>query len=233
VWFPDPMDYPSFCGGAFRTKTANRSVVAIDNPGLRAAVERSPWGWGLVTGFLSLSFSLLLSLLLGGCGMLPWDGPPTAVVQRAVALQLLQTQTDLWRELGDSPLAAGRHLDPQMLPDRPVITLDDLAAEPGFRIDRLRIQTQQAVTINDKPGWQLSGIYDWSQAGSQDSHHAQENQGDRSPASRQPQPKAQQHRSQPFSVYLQRQARGQTWRLARPDLTQSTPDRVAWLTYRL
>lgn len=227
------MDYPSFCGGAFWTKTADRSVVAIDNPGLRAAVERSPWGWGLLTGFLSLSFSLLLSLLLGGCGMLPWDGPPTAVVQRAVALQLLQTQTDLWRELGDSPLAAGRHLDPQMLPDRPVITLDDLAAEPGFRIDRLRIQTQQAVTINDKPGWQLSGIYDWSQAGSQDSHHAQENQGDRSPASRQPQPKAQQHRSQPFSVYLQRQARGQTWRLARPDLTQSTPDRVAWLTYRL
>lgn len=227
------MDYPSFCGGGFRTKTADRSVAAIDNPGLRAAVERSPWGWGLLTGFLSLSFSLLLSLLLGGCGMLPWDGPPTAVVQRAVALQLLQTQTDLWRELGDSPLAAGRHLDPQMLPDRPVITLDDLAAEPGFRIDRLRIQTQQALTINDKPGWQLSGTYDWSQAGSQDSRHAQENQGDRSPASRQPQPKAQQHRSQPFSVYLQRQARGQTWRLARPDLTQSTPDRVAWLTHRL
>ncbi len=227
------MDYPSFCGGGFRTKTANRSVVAIDNPGLRAAVERSPWGWGWLTGFLSLSFSLLLSLLLGGCGMLPWDGPPTAVVQRAVALQLLQTQTDLLQELGDSPLAAGRHLDPQMLPDRPVITLDDLAAGPGFRIDRLRIQTQQAVTINDKPGWQLSGIYDWSQAGSQDSHHAQENQGDRSPTSRQPQPKAQQHRSQPFSVYLQRQARGQTWRLARPDLTQSTADRVAWLTYRL
>ncbi len=231
------MDYPSFCGGGFRTKTADRVTAARKPRWPIATTERLPWGRGLLSGFLSLSFSLVLSLvfslLLGGCGMLPWDGPPTAVVQRAVALQLLQTQTDLLQELGDSPLAAGRHLDPQMLADRPVITLDDLAAEPGLRVDRLRIQTQQSVTINDKPGWQLSGTYDWSQTGSQDLSHARENQGDRSPASRQPQPKAQKHRSQPFSVYLQRQARGQTWRLARPDLTQSTPDRVAWLTYRL
>ena len=169
------------------------------------------WGSALLAGLLAG----LLVLALGGCGAIGLGQPPTAIVQRAVALQLLQTQTDLLQQLGNSALAIGRSTSPAALPDRAVITLDDLAAEPGLRVDRLRVQQQRPIEIDGRPGWQLIGDYDWSQR-------------DR------PQAKPQhQQAQQPFEVYLQRQPEGKTWRLARPDTARSTPDRLVWLTYRL
>lgn len=156
-----------------------------------------------------------LALMLGGCGAIGFGAPPVAIVRRAVALQLLQTQTELLQQLGDSALAIGRATPPAALPDRAVITLDDLAAEPGVRVDRLRVQQQQPIDIDGRPGWQLTGDYDIRQ-------------GDRPRT-----PAAQQQGPQAFEVYLQRQSEGKTWRLARPDSTRSTPDRLVWLTYRL
>jgi|GEM_PF-489585 len=188
--------------------TMARSIGGRDDrpPG---SVRR--WGARLVAGL----FTSWLIVVLSGCGAIGLGAPPTAIVRRAVALQLLQTQTDLVQQLGPSDLATGRATPSAALPDRAVITLDDLAAEPGLRIDRLRVQQRQPIEIDGRPGWQLTGDYAWSQR-------------DR------PQAKPQhQQAQQPFAVYLQRQPEGKTWRLARPDPARSTPDRLLWLTYRL
>ena len=186
----------------------------MTGPG-RGLETRSPlldWSRWKSTFWVGL---LVVGLALGGCGAIGFGAPPVAIVRRAVALQLLQTQTELLQQLGDSALAIGRTTPPAALPDRAVITLDDLAAEPGLRVDRLRIQQQRPIDIDGRPGWQLNGDYDVRR-------------GDRPRT-----PATQRQGPQTFEVYLQRELEGKTWRLARPDPRRSTPDHLVWLTYRL
>lgn len=167
------------------------------------------WSW-LWAGFGALVIGLT------GCTGPGWGGPPVAIVRRAVALQVLQTQVTLVQQLGESSLSSGRSLPWAKLPADAVITADDLDATTVEQVDRLRIEQTTAIAIAGRPGWQVQGRYRWQG-------------GDRSDSAA-PKPSTGQ---QSFEVYLQRQSEGKTWRLARLDSGRSSPEQPVWLTYRL
>lgn len=169
---------------------------------------RRPWLW-LWAGFCVVLLGLV------GCSSPLGGGPPAAIVRRAVALQVLQTQVTLVQQLGESSLSSGRSIPWAALPVGAAITADDLDAEGVGQIDHLNIAQRVPIAIDGRPGWQIVGQYRW-------------NWGDRSP-----QPRPTSPDRQPFEVYVQRQSEGKTWRLARLDTRRSTPDRPVWQTYRL
>jgi hypothetical protein len=72
-------------------------------------------------------------------------------------------------------------------------------------VSRVRVAEQQAIRIGDGQGWRLAGSFDWRLP------------GDRFRV------------DSPFELYLQRGARGESWRLARPS---GSPDgsTQAWIT---
>ena len=72
-------------------------------------------------------------------------------------------------------------------------------------VSRVRVAEQQAIRIGEAPGWRLAGAFDWRLP------------GDRIRV------------DSPFELYLQRGARGESWRLARPS---GSPDgsTQAWIT---
>jgi hypothetical protein len=72
-------------------------------------------------------------------------------------------------------------------------------------VSRVRVAEQQAMRIGEAPGWRLAGAFDWRLP------------GDRIRV------------DSPFELYLQRGARGESWRLARPS---GSPDgsTQAWIT---
>ncbi|TAD78684.1 MAG: hypothetical protein EA001_06340 [Oscillatoriales cyanobacterium] len=175
------------------------------------------WSW-LWAGFGALAIGL------AGCAGPGWGGPPAAIIRRAVALQLLQTQVTLVQQLGESSLSSGRSISWANLPIDVVITADDLDVATVAQVDRLRIEQRTAIAIAGRPGWQVVGRYRWRGRGQGgDRHGTTSSKTASQPASGQ----------QSFEVYLQRQSEGKTWRLARLDSGRSTPDQPAWQTYRL
>ncbi|MCP9916187.1 hypothetical protein [Cyanobium sp. ATX 6F1] len=75
-------------------------------------------------------------------------------------------------------------------------------------VSRVRVEQQQALTIGDQRGLRLEGRFDWRLAGDPIRVDS------------------------PFELFLERGAKGQSWRLVRPD---GTSDGVSqnWLTYPL
>ena len=69
-----------------------------------------------------------------------------------------------------------------------------LALEAGGQpeVSRVRVAEQEALTIGDARGWRLAGQFDWRLPGDPIRVDS------------------------PFELYLQRGARGESWRLARP-----------------
>jgi hypothetical protein len=72
-------------------------------------------------------------------------------------------------------------------------------------VSRVRVAEQQAIRIGEAPGWRLAGAFDWRLPGDPIRVDS------------------------PFELYLQRGARGESWRLARPS---GSPDgsTQAWIT---
>ena len=74
-------------------------------------------------------------------------------------------------------------------------------------VSRVRVEEQDSFALGDEQGLRISGRFDWQLP------------GDRVQV------------DSPFELFLQRGARGQSWRLARPK--GGSEDRQAWLTYPL
>jgi hypothetical protein len=72
-------------------------------------------------------------------------------------------------------------------------------------VSRVRVAAQQAIRIGEAPGWRLAGAFDWRLPGDPIRVDS------------------------PFELFLQRGARGESWRLARPS---GSPDgsTQAWIT---
>lgn len=92
---------------------------------------------GAMTGIGRVLGAIALALWLVGCGVVGSDLPPE-IVQRAIALQLEQTQQELGQVLR---LAA----DP-----------------PTIAIKKVRIRDRQRLTIQDLPAYQVTGTCDYT-----------------------------------------------------------------------
>jgi hypothetical protein len=115
---------------------------------------------------LALVLALALPLGLAGCGG-PGQ-PPRVVLLDALALQIRLTQGQVAQALG----------------------LDPLALEP--QVSRVRVESQESLSIAGAPGLHLRGQFDWRLAGDPIRVDS------------------------PFELFLQRGERGESWRLARP-----------------
>lgn len=81
----------------------------------------------------------------------------------------------------------------------------ELEAAGAPEVSRVRVAEQQAIRIGEAPGWRLAGAFDWRLPGDPIRVDS------------------------PFELFLQRGARGESWRLARPS---GSPDgsTQAWIT---
>jgi hypothetical protein len=95
---------------------------------------------------------------------------------------------------------------------------DALGLESGGlpEVSRVRVEQQQALRIGDARGLRLTGRFDWRLSGDPIRVDS------------------------PFTVYLQRGERGESWRLAQPTATADATDRADdngtaqdWFTYPL
>ena len=121
---------------------------------------------------------LWLPLSLSGCQ--GGAQPPRAALLSALALQI---------ELTQGSIASALQLEPPGTPD----------------VSRVRVESQQALTIGEGRGLRLAGHFDWRLA--QDPIRV----------------------DSPFEIYLQRGERGQSWRLARPIATDQAGEPQQWL----
>lgn len=127
---------------------------------------------------LALALALALPLGLAGCGG-PGQ-PPRMVLLDALALQIRLTQGQVAQALALDPLT----LNPQ--------------------VSRVRVESQESLTIAGAPGLRLRGHFDWRLAGDPIRVDS------------------------PFELYLQRGERGESWRLARPSGSAGTEQQ--WIT---
>ncbi|MFM7647862.1 MAG: hypothetical protein ACKO50_07310 [Cyanobium sp.] len=81
----------------------------------------------------------------------------------------------------------------------------ELEAAGAPEVSRVRVAEQQAIRIGEAQGWRLAGAFDWRLPGDPIRVDS------------------------PFELFLQRGARGESWRLARPS---GSPDgsTQAWIT---
>lgn len=158
---------------------------------------------------------VVVALGLGACGTLQ-SHPSHAVVARAVALQVIESQRQIAAEIQAAPA-------PVQFPPA-VDDLETALAAVGLAVRRVKIRHWQPVIIGNLTGFQVQGTYDLAMLGS-----------DRP-----------RRRNNPFEIYLQRQSEGKTWRLARPDWSGIDPSDLGgdpgvasqdrpppWTTYRL
>ena len=126
---------------------------------------------------------LLLLLPLGLAGCSGPGQPPQRVLLDALSLQIQLTQDSIARAL-------------------------DLDATGVPQVSRVRVESQQAMTIGSASGLRLVGRFDWRLAGDPIRVDS------------------------PFELFLQRGERGQSWRLARPSgpLAAAGSDEQAWVT---
>jgi hypothetical protein len=124
--------------------------------------------------------ALASGLVLAGCHSL--GQPPRSVLLSALAEQIQTTQLDVAQALQLEPMG------------RP-------------QVSRVRVESQEAMSIGTARGWHLTGRFDWRLSGDPIRVDS------------------------PFDLYLQAGERQETWRLARPLIR---PDGSAdWLTYPL
>lgn len=124
--------------------------------------------------------ALASGLVLAGCHAL--GQPPRSVLLSALAEQIQTTQLDVAQALQLEPMG------------RP-------------QVSRVRVESQEAMSIGTARGWHLTGRFDWRLSGDPIRVDS------------------------PFDLYLQAGERQETWRLARPLIR---PDGSAdWLTYPL
>jgi hypothetical protein len=124
--------------------------------------------------------------------LLAGEGQAEARVNDALRVDQLGSQVQalaLQIELTQGSIARALALDAPGLPE----------------VSRVRIATQQAVTIGDGRGLRLAGQFDWRLAGDPIRVDS------------------------PFEIYLQRGERGQSWRLARPISTDNDGQPQEWL----
>ncbi|MCY7323544.1 MAG: hypothetical protein LH660_17490 [Phormidesmis sp. CAN_BIN36] len=93
--------------------------------------------------------------------------PSTQIVRRAIALQATQTQQELSQQLR--------------------------LKSPDLKVDRVKVTSQEPLTIQKLPSYRVQGNYDYTLKLSKRTVTQKDN---------------------PFEVYLQRQSEGKTWRLA-------------------
>jgi hypothetical protein len=157
-----------------------RRYLLLMLPGLTTlAVSVQPL-FRLVQRGLALLLSVVLAFSLGACGA---SQPSQKVLLSALTLQIDLTQ----RSIADA------------------LTLD--AAGPP-QVSRVRVESQEAMTIGASKGLHLSGRFDWRLAGDPIRVDSA------------------------FDLYLQRGERGQSWRLARPSGSGDGTSQD-WLTYPL
>lgn len=115
--------------------------------------------------WLPLLLSLILSVALAACGGV--GQPSQRVLLDALGLQIALTQRSIATALG-------------------------LVAEGEPLVSRVRVESQQGLSIAGSKGLHLTGRFDWRLPGDPIRVDS------------------------PFDLYLQRGERGQSWRLARP-----------------
>lgn len=133
--------------------------------------------------FLPILIGILL-IILTACSSTPIAVPNDRLVQKALSLQLSQLQQQIGQKL---------HLSTPL----------------KIEIDRLRIQEQQKLKIDNLPAYRIAGTYDRTLQISQ-RRVMQENSS--------------------FEVYLQLQKEGKTWRLAIPQTIEKNQIQT-WRTY--
>jgi hypothetical protein len=82
-------------------------------------------------------------------------------------------------------------------------------AEPGFQVQSIKVVQETPITIDRLPGYKVQGLYNVALQ----FPHRQVFQKDN-----------------PFSIYLQQQIEGETWRLFIPEAGDS-PDEQVWTSY--
>jgi len=128
--------------------------------------------------------SVLMLLLLSACSL--GFAPDHQVVEQALAIQVGQVQDELSRQI------------------RKAEGWDD------FSISHVAITEKTPLEIDDLPGYQIHGTYDYTLKA----------------------PKREVSRTKnPFEIYLQRQKENKTWRLAR--LITDEEGKTIWVTQRL
>jgi hypothetical protein len=132
-----------------------------------------------VNRWLRTIFTISLVSLLAACSVS--QGVPDAWLKKAISLQMQQVQQELSQQLR--------------------------LTAPQVKVDRVRVTAQNPVTIQDIPGLQVKGQYDFTL--------------DR------PKQKVMQQ-NYPFEVYLQRQKKA--WRLAQQ---KSTGQGIDWVTQEI
>lgn len=140
------------------------------------------WGHRLLRRLAGLALALLLLLPLAACGG-PGQ-PPRAVLLNALALQIQLTQGAIAEALALEPQADGQP-----------------------EVSRVRVASQESLSIGGSRGLHLTGAFDWRLPGDPIRVDS------------------------PFELYLQRGERGQSWRLAQPSGTAGGSQE--WLTYPL
>ncbi len=106
--------------------------------------------------------------------------PSNQIVRRAIALQATQTQQELSQQLR--------------------------LKSPDLKVDRVKVTSQEPLTIQNLSAYRVQGNYDYTLKLSQRSVTQKDN---------------------PFEVYLQRQSEGKTWRLAQK---QREENGSSWVT---
>lgn len=106
--------------------------------------------------------------------------PSNQTVRRAIALQATQTQQELSQQLR--------------------------LKSPDLKVDRVKVTSQEPLTIQNLPTYRVQGNYDYTLKLSKRKVTQKDN---------------------PFEVYLQRQSEGKTWRLAQ---RQREENGSSWVT---
>ena len=115
--------------------------------------------------WLALLLALILSLGISACSAV--GQPSQKVLLAALGLQIELTQRSIATALG-------------------------LSAQGEPQVSRVRVESQQAISVGNARGLHLTGRFDWRLPGDPIRVDS------------------------PFDLYLQRGERGQSWRLARP-----------------
>lgn len=157
-----------------------------------AVPSSPPAAWGTRAGRLLLRplarllapvlAMVLLTVGLAGCGAV--GNPPRSQLIAALELQIQLTQGAIAEALALEPQADGQP-----------------------EVSRVRVASQESLSIGGSRGLHLTGAFDWRLPGDPIRVDS------------------------PFELYLQRGERGQSWRLAQPSGTAGGSQE--WLTYPL
>ena len=128
---------------------------------------------------MRIILAVILASLITACGANNLT-PSQQIVRHAIALQVSQTQEELSQQLR--------------------------LAFPNLKVDRVKVTSQEPLTIQNLPTYRVQGNYDYTLKLSKRTVTQKDN---------------------PFEIYLQRQREGKTWRLAQK---QRQENGSSWVT---